>query len=149
MRLAFCVACGSTEDLQHHHLVTRAEQGSEDETNLITLCEFCHAKLHERRTNGVYSHSQRPKAALAAAKARGQVLGGPRLAEAAAIGHARLKADADAHAAAAMPAIREAQAAGAKSLRQIAAALNGRGIATARGGKWEAATVRNILWRSS
>ena len=33
----------------------------------------------------------------------------------------------------------------AKSLRQIAAALSGRGIATARGGKWEAATVRNIL----
>jgi recombinase len=46
-----------------------------------------------------------------------------------------------------MPAIREAQAVGAKSLRQIAAALNGRGIATARGGKWEAATVRNILKR--
>jgi hypothetical protein len=46
-----------------------------------------------------------------------------------------------------MPAIREAQAAGAKSLRQIAAALNGRGIATARGAKWEAVTVRNILKR--
>jgi hypothetical protein len=27
MRLAFCVACGSTEDLQHHHLVTRSEGG--------------------------------------------------------------------------------------------------------------------------
>jgi hypothetical protein len=52
------------------------------------------------------------KAALAAAKARGQVLGGPRLAEARAISHARLKADAEAHAEAVMPAIREAQAAG-------------------------------------
>jgi hypothetical protein len=48
-----------------------------------------------------------------------------------------------------MPAIREAQAAGAKSLREIAAALNGRGIATVRGGKWEATTVRNILKRAS
>ena len=57
------------------------------------------------------------------------------------------KAGADAHAAIVEPAIREAQAAGAKSLRQIAAALNGRGIATARGGKWEAATVANILKR--
>ena len=47
----------------------------------------------------------------------------------------------------AMPEIAEAQAAGAKSLRQIAAALNGRGIATARGGKWEAATVAKILKR--
>jgi hypothetical protein len=35
-----------------------------------------------------------------------------------AIAHGRLKADAGAHAAAVMPAIREAQAAGAKSLRQ-------------------------------
>ena len=93
--------------------------------------------------------SQRTKAALAAAKARGQVLGNPRLADARAIAHAALKAEADAHAAIVTPAIREAQVAGAKSLRQIAAALNGRGIATARGGKWEAATVRNILRRSA
>jgi len=49
----------------------------------------------------------------------------------------------------ARPAIREAQAAGAKSLREIAAALNARGIATARGGKWEATTVRNILRRAA
>jgi hypothetical protein len=48
-----------------------------------------------------------------------------------------------------MPMIREAQAAGAKSLRQIAVVLNGRGIATARGGKWEAQTVANILRRSA
>jgi hypothetical protein len=37
--------------------------------------------------------------------------------------------------------------AGAKSLRQIAGALNARGIATARGGKWEAQTVANVLKR--
>jgi hypothetical protein len=29
------MACGSTDDLQHHHLVTRAEGGSDDETNLL------------------------------------------------------------------------------------------------------------------
>jgi hypothetical protein len=27
MRLAFCAACGSAEDLHHHHLVTRSEGG--------------------------------------------------------------------------------------------------------------------------
>ena len=43
--------------------------------------------------------------------------------------------------------LRSRQAAGAKSLRQIAAALNVRGIATARGGKWEAQTVANVLKR--
>jgi DNA invertase Pin-like site-specific DNA recombinase len=89
--------------------------------------------------------SRRTKAALTAAKARGRVLSNPRLADARAVAHAALKAEADAHAAIVAPA----QAAGAKSLRQIAAALNERGIATARGGKWEAATVRNILRRSA
>ena len=91
--------------------------------------------------------SQRTKAALAAAKARGQILGNPRLPEARVIANAAQKAGADAHADIVMPAIREAQAVGAKSLRQVAAALNGRGIATARGGKWEAETVANVLRR--
>jgi DNA invertase Pin-like site-specific DNA recombinase len=91
--------------------------------------------------------SSRTKAALAAAKVRGQVLGNPRLAEARATVNAIRTARADTFAAAIAPAIREAQAAGAKSLRQIAAALNARGIATARGGKWEAATVANALKR--
>jgi DNA invertase Pin-like site-specific DNA recombinase len=91
--------------------------------------------------------SERTKAGLAAARARGVVLGGPNLAEVRAIVLARQKAEADAHAAVVMPLIREAQAAGAKSLRQIAAALTGRGVPTARGGRWEAATVANILKR--
>jgi DNA invertase Pin-like site-specific DNA recombinase len=93
--------------------------------------------------------SSRTKAALAAAKARGQALGNPRLADARAVAHAALKADAEAHADAVMPAIREAQAAGAKSLRQIAAALNGRGVAAARGGTWKAQAVANVLKRST
>jgi len=33
MKLAFCVACGSTDELQHHHLVTRGEGSSNDERN--------------------------------------------------------------------------------------------------------------------
>ena len=91
--------------------------------------------------------SERTKAALQAAKARGTRLGNPRLAEARATVNARSKAGADTFASAISPAIREAQAAGAKSLRQIAAMLNARGIATARGGRWEAQTVANILRR--
>jgi Single Cache domain 2 len=49
---------------------------------------------------------------------------------------ARRPIRANAHAAIVAPAIREVQAAGAKSLPEIAAVLNGRGNATARGGKW-------------
>jgi hypothetical protein len=91
--------------------------------------------------------SERTKAGLAAARARGVILGGPNLAEVRAIVLARQKAEADAHARAVLPAIHEVQTAGAKSLRQIAAALIARGVPTARGGRWEAATVRNVLRR--
>ena len=91
--------------------------------------------------------SERTKAALAAAKARGTQLGNPRLAEARAIAHKRLRGEAEDHARAVAPAISEARAAGASSLRQIAAALNARGISTARGGRWEAQTVANVLRR--
>jgi hypothetical protein len=79
--------------------------------------------------------SERTIAALGAAKARGQALGNPKLAEARAIANANHTAGADAFADSVAPAIREAQAAGAKTLRQIAAALNGRGIGTAESGK--------------
>jgi DNA invertase Pin-like site-specific DNA recombinase len=91
--------------------------------------------------------SARTKAALAAAKARGQVLGNPRLAEARAAVNALRAADAETFAATVAPIIREAQAAGAKSLRQIAAALNGLGVSTRKGKRWEAATVLNVLKR--
>jgi DNA invertase Pin-like site-specific DNA recombinase len=78
--------------------------------------------------------SERTKRALAAAKARGVTMGGPRLPEAREIAQASIKAHADQHAANLLPIIREAQRAGATSLRDIAEVLNVRGIATARGG---------------
>jgi Recombinase len=60
-------------------------------------------------------------------------------------------ADANAVAAAARaagtPVIAELQASGATSLRAIARALNDRGIPTARGRKWFAASVRDVLAR--
>jgi hypothetical protein len=47
-----------------------------------------------------------------------------------------------------LPIIREAQKAGANTLRQIADALNARGIPTARGGQWHATSVKNLLERA-
>jgi DNA invertase Pin-like site-specific DNA recombinase len=117
-----------------------AELGSDVEPFLLHL----YAALAEKERAII---SQRTRAALAAAKARGQALGNPRLAEARAGINAIRTAGADTFAATVAPVIAETQAAGAKSLRQIAAALNGRGIATARGGRWEAATVANVLKR--
>jgi DNA invertase Pin-like site-specific DNA recombinase len=90
----------------------------------------------------------RTKAALAAAKARGVKLGGPKLAEAREAAIASLKALADRNASNVLPIIREIQRTGAASLHQIADALNARGISTPRGGKWYAKSVSNLLART-
>jgi DNA invertase Pin-like site-specific DNA recombinase len=66
--------------------------------------------------------SARTKAALSAAKARGQKLGNPRLDDARAVGNASQKAPADLFAGSVLPAVRAAKAAGATTLREIAAA---------------------------
>jgi hypothetical protein len=42
---------------------------------------------------------------------------------------------------------RAIQRAGAATLREVATALNARGIGTARGGQWHGTTVRNLLGR--
>ena len=91
--------------------------------------------------------SQRTKAALAAAKANGRKLGGPKLAVATKLGNEANAAAADRFAANVVPIIREIKATGATSLRAVAAALTARGIATARGGEWNAAQVANVLKR--
>jgi hypothetical protein len=64
MRLPFCVACAATDDLQHHHLVTRAEGGDNEETNLITLCTACHYKAPGYRSEAFGGIDRRPGAIL-------------------------------------------------------------------------------------
>jgi DNA invertase Pin-like site-specific DNA recombinase len=93
--------------------------------------------------------STRTRQALAAAQARGIVLGSPKLAQARESAVASIKASADQHAANILPIIREAQKAGATTLRAVAAALNARGVSTARGGSWHAMSVKNMLDRQS
>ena len=92
--------------------------------------------------------STRTRQALLAAKARGVPLGNPRLHEARKNTVGAVKAEADRYAANVLPIIREAQTAGARTLREIAEALNARGIATARGGQSYAQSVANILERA-
>jgi DNA invertase Pin-like site-specific DNA recombinase len=89
----------------------------------------------------------RTRDALARAKARGVKLGGPKLAKARKAAKATTEAAADRRAANVLPIIREIQSAGATSLKATGEALNRRGIATARGGKWHAMTVSNLLVR--
>lgn len=93
--------------------------------------------------------SERTKAGLAAAKARGVRLGNPRLSDVHAVVNARKAAAADAFAATVEPHIRRAKADGAETLREIADALNAGSVPTAKGGRWAAATVRNVLRRQA
>jgi hypothetical protein len=68
--------------------------------------------------------------------------------EARRLAHAANKANADQHAANVLPIIREVQKSGATTLRDIAQALNARGVHTARGGQWHATSVKNVLERA-
>ena len=41
-----CAICGTTENLEHHHLVPKGDGGTDDETNILTLCSEHHATVH-------------------------------------------------------------------------------------------------------
>jgi DNA invertase Pin-like site-specific DNA recombinase len=92
--------------------------------------------------------SQRTRAALAAKKAQGTLLGNrTNLADAQARGMATNRATASAFARNVLPVIREVQAGGATSFQAIADALNARGVRAPRGGAWQPTSVRNIINR--
>lgn len=74
--------------------------------------------------------------------------GNPKLAAARKSAVEAVRTEADRYAANVLPIIREAQKAGANTLRQIADVLNARGIPTARGGQWYAQSIANILERA-
>ncbi len=106
------------------------------------------AALAEKERNLI---SQRTKAALAAAKARGTKLGGDRgyriTKEAAKAGVEARQTLAEERAADVAPVIAELQASGATSLRAIAEGLNAKGITTPRGGLWSAVQVQRAVAR--
>jgi DNA invertase Pin-like site-specific DNA recombinase len=98
--------------------------------------------------------SARTKAALAAAKARGQKLGNPNGAAAlrrsqsgSVAGTAAIKLKADQHAARLRPIIERLRSDGHTSLGAIARALNQEGMITPRGARWHASSVKNLLAR--
>lgn len=98
--------------------------------------------------------SERTKAALASAKARGTRLGNPNGAEAirrAAKGTSAaletVRHNASQRAFDYAETVQDIRAAGSTSLAAIAREMNKRGIVTARGGIWHPSSVRNLLLR--
>lgn len=98
--------------------------------------------------------SERTRAALAAAKARGVKLGNPngaapirRAGKGTSAALKTVRRNAEGRASEYAEIIADIRASGAISLPAIASELNGRGIVTARGGKWHPSSVRNLLHR--
>jgi DNA invertase Pin-like site-specific DNA recombinase len=90
--------------------------------------------------------SRRTKAALAAAKARGQKLGSPNPRAGGLAVSVHLRARKAATIAKVMPIVRDLQALGMTTTRQIAEALTQRGIQTATGATtWHSAQVSRLL----
>lgn len=93
--------------------------------------------------------SERTRAALAARKRQGALLGNPtNLDVAGRAGAAATAKQARHFAENVLPIIQQVQASGVKSLRGVAAALNARGVRSARGGRWAATQVRSVLMRA-
>ena len=95
--------------------------------------------------------SDRTKAALAAAKARGVKLGNPRgrpfQAAEIARGRATVKSGADDRAKGLVPVLDDLRASGVTSYAAMARGLSERGVKTARGGRWTPMQVKRIVER--
>lgn len=116
------------------------------EANELTIGLLAVVAQHERQMI-----SRRTKEALAAAKARGVIMGGfrgyvPSVTDIQA-GIATRRAKAASRAADLAPIIRDIRATGATSLRELAAGLNERSVPTARGGSWSPTQVARLLDR--
>jgi hypothetical protein len=143
----FCAACGATDcDIHEHHLVPRSHGGADLPT--VNLCTDCHGKVHRYYINP--AHSELTKAGQARAKARGVKLGNPQLKpgdpEGARKARAARSRSSREHATNVLPHIDVARNAGAKTLREIAAALTERGIKPPNGGgAWHASQVKRVI----
>lgn len=119
-----------------------AELGADADPFMLHL----YAALAEKERRLI---SERTRAALSTRKAQGTRLGNPtNAAAAAARGRAVSIRGAEHVAETVLPVIHSIRRSGVSSLRGIAAALNGRGIRTPRGGRWQVSNVRNVLARS-
>ena len=118
------------------------------EANELTVDLLAVLAQHERRVI-----SERTKAALAAAKRRGVVLGNPahldrRARRKGTAASAAVRSEAAQQRAADLgPIVAELRRGGASSLRDLARELNARGIPTSRGAVWSAAQVQRLLSR--
>jgi DNA invertase Pin-like site-specific DNA recombinase len=116
------------------------------QANRLTVHVLAAVAEHEREMI-----SQRTKAALAAAKARGVKLGGPRWDQLEGLGNTaaveKIRRDAENRAEDLREVVEDIRHAGHEGLREITRELNTRGIRTPRGGQWHPTSVSRLLTR--
>jgi len=130
MKLDFCVACGTKDNLQHHHLKPQVDGGSDDETNLITLCQECHAIYHNLNFR---DHGWLTRKGLERAKAKGVKLGNPKAQEQGIMAKKQSEE--------LLPILDQLIVEGNRSLYSLSRALNERGLKTPKGAKFYPNTV--------
>src|SRR5439155_986933 len=119
-----------------------AELGADADPFMLHL----YAALAEKERRLI---AERTRAALAARKAQGIKLGNQcNASHAAALGRNAQTKNAALFAANTLPVIEAIRQTGVMDLRGIAAALNARGVRTARGGRWHVSNVKNLVDRS-
>ena len=71
-----CCNCGSTSDLQYHHIIPIAIGGKDINSNMCCLCYDCHYKLHhDGKDKKVSSFSELIKKGQAKAREKGGNIG--------------------------------------------------------------------------
>ena len=71
-----CCNCGSTSDLQYHHIIPVAIGGKDINSNICCLCYDCHYKLHhDGKGSKVVNYSELIKKGQAKAKKEGRNAG--------------------------------------------------------------------------
>lgn len=69
-----CCNCGEVENIQLHHIVPLALGGTNHLTNICTICEDCHYKVHGKNVN----MTTLAKEGIKRAKERGVIFGRPK-----------------------------------------------------------------------
>jgi transposase-like protein len=81
MKLDFCAACGSMEDLHFHHIIpvviTGEKRSVSDENDMITLCSYHHEMIHGIQSSRQSYHNTLVRKGIQKARENGVVLGRP------------------------------------------------------------------------
>ena len=75
MKFSCCVICGTTENLEHHHIKPVVKGGDDHQHNFITLCDEHHGMIHQIRPGAWAHRKELQKIGIEKAKKEGKFKG--------------------------------------------------------------------------